>query len=135
MALVEKFGFIEIWHSAHTDEYYVFGVTKSGDPLVYPSRSMALEVATSSLFYRSSVLPAEFMTELHRQQQLNLAFHYAFELAESGNYSNYVNIEDALRTEYPKISDWLIFYRDDIDAMCQHAQERARQPWVDQSIA
>lgn len=48
MKLIEKREKIEIWHDAIADEYYVYGVTISGDPRVCPSLSMAREVAAGA---------------------------------------------------------------------------------------
>lgn len=45
MRLIDKHGRIEIWHDAEMDEFYVYGVTESGDPRVVPSLGMAREVA------------------------------------------------------------------------------------------
>lgn len=45
MKLIEKYGNIEIW--LVDVEYYVYGVTLSGDPRVCPSLGMAREVAAS----------------------------------------------------------------------------------------
>jgi len=45
MRLIEKRGNIEIWLA--DGEYYVYGVTLSGDPRVCPSLGMAREVAAS----------------------------------------------------------------------------------------
>lgn len=44
--LIEKHGKIEIW--LLDGEYYVYGVTISGDPRVCPSLGMAYEVAASA---------------------------------------------------------------------------------------
>lgn len=41
--LVERIGSVEIWQVA--DEWYVYGVTESGDPRVTPSLGMAREIA------------------------------------------------------------------------------------------
>lgn len=41
--LIEKHGRIEIWLMA--GEYYVYGITMSGDPRVCPSIGMARELA------------------------------------------------------------------------------------------
>lgn len=41
--LIEKRGEIEIWQV--DDEFYVYGVTVSGDPRVCPSLGMAREIA------------------------------------------------------------------------------------------
>lgn len=46
MKLIEKRGKIEIW--LVDGEYYVYGVTLSGDPRVCPSLGMAREVAASA---------------------------------------------------------------------------------------
>jgi hypothetical protein len=43
MELILKNGRIEIWRV--DDEFYVYGVTNSGDPIVCPSLGMAHEVA------------------------------------------------------------------------------------------
>jgi hypothetical protein len=43
MTIIEKRGKIEIW--LVRGEYYVYGVTMSGDPRVVPSIGMAREVA------------------------------------------------------------------------------------------
>ncbi|MEH2476219.1 hypothetical protein V1281_002611 [Nitrobacteraceae bacterium AZCC 2161] len=43
MRLVFKQGPIEIW--SVDGEFYVYGVTNSGDPRVCPSMGMAMEVA------------------------------------------------------------------------------------------
>ncbi len=47
MRLVHKNGPIEIWEvrEAYGFDYYVYGVTRSGDPRVCPSLGMAHEVA------------------------------------------------------------------------------------------
>lgn len=45
MTLIEKRGRIEFWHDAEMDEYYIYGVTRSGDPRVVPSLGMAREIA------------------------------------------------------------------------------------------
>ena len=45
MKLIEKYGNIEIW--LVDGEYYVYGVTLSGDPRVCPSLGLAREVAAS----------------------------------------------------------------------------------------
>ena len=45
MRLIERRGKIEIWHSARTDEYFVYGVTVGGDPRIVPSLGMAREIA------------------------------------------------------------------------------------------
>ena len=45
MKLVEKRGRIEIWHDTEADEFYVYGLTQSGDPRVVPSLGMAHEIA------------------------------------------------------------------------------------------
>jgi hypothetical protein len=46
MKLIHKQGNVEIWHDVSADEYYVYGVTQSGDPRVCPSIGMAREVAS-----------------------------------------------------------------------------------------
>ena len=43
MRLIEKRGQIEIWEV--DGEFYVYGITNSGDPRVCPSLGMAREVA------------------------------------------------------------------------------------------
>lgn len=43
MELIFKSGRVEIWRVE--DEYFVYGVTNSGDPIVCPSIGMAHEVA------------------------------------------------------------------------------------------
>lgn len=45
--LIEKRGSVEIWavQERHGTEYYVYGVTLSGDPRVVPSLGMAREAA------------------------------------------------------------------------------------------
>lgn len=45
MKLISKRGAVEIWHDTQTDEYYVYGVTRSGDPRVVPSIGMVNEIA------------------------------------------------------------------------------------------
>lgn len=47
MRLIEKRGKIEIWavEEKWGTDYYVYGVTKNGDPRVCPSLGMAREVA------------------------------------------------------------------------------------------
>lgn len=45
MRLIEKRGSIEIWIS-RDGEFYVYGVTVSGDPRVVPSLGMAREIAS-----------------------------------------------------------------------------------------
>lgn len=47
MRLVERHGKIEIWQAPQPwgMDYYVYGVTQSGDPRVCPSLGMAREVA------------------------------------------------------------------------------------------
>lgn len=45
MRLIEKRGRVEIWHDTREDEYYVYGVTMSGDPRICPSIGMAREIA------------------------------------------------------------------------------------------
>lgn len=47
MRLIEKRGIIEIWEVAEVygSDYYVYGVTVGGDPIVCPSLGMAREVA------------------------------------------------------------------------------------------
>jgi hypothetical protein len=44
--LIEKYGRIEIWLMA--GEYYVYGITNSGDPRVCPSIGMARELAAGA---------------------------------------------------------------------------------------
>jgi hypothetical protein len=48
MTLIEKHGNIEIWCDNAADEFYVYGVTRSGDPCVCPSIGMAREVAAGA---------------------------------------------------------------------------------------
>ncbi len=43
MRLIAKIGRVEIWEVY--GEYYVYGVTQSGDPRVCPSLGMAREIA------------------------------------------------------------------------------------------
>lgn len=45
--LIEKHGKIEIWRvtESYGDDFYVYGVTAGGDPIVCPSLGMAYEVA------------------------------------------------------------------------------------------
>jgi hypothetical protein len=43
MTLIMKHGRIEIWRVG--DEFFVYGVTQGGDPVVCPSIGMAHEVA------------------------------------------------------------------------------------------
>lgn len=47
MALIFKNGAIEIWSVSESwgTDYYVYGVTNSGDPIACPSIGMAHEVA------------------------------------------------------------------------------------------
>lgn len=47
MKLLRKVGLIEIWQvsEAYGDDFYVYGVTESGDPIVCPSFGMACEKA------------------------------------------------------------------------------------------
>lgn len=47
MRLIEKHGQIEIWEvmMPYGPDYYVYGVTLSGDPVVCPSLDMAREKA------------------------------------------------------------------------------------------
>jgi hypothetical protein len=47
MQLIFKLGQVEIWAVTETygTDYYVYGVTQSGDPRVCPSLGMAYEVA------------------------------------------------------------------------------------------
>lgn len=47
MKLIEKRGQIEIWEvtEAHGPDYYVYGVTVGGDPVICPSLGMAREIA------------------------------------------------------------------------------------------
>jgi len=47
MKLVKTIGKIKIYHDAHYDEYYVYGVTVSGDPKVCPSLNMAITIAAN----------------------------------------------------------------------------------------
>lgn len=47
MIMIEKHGKIEIWHDTDADEFYVYGVTFSGDPRICPSICMARAVAAS----------------------------------------------------------------------------------------
>jgi len=54
MRLIEKLGVVEIWHDPVVDEYYVYGVTRSGDPRICPSIGMAREVAASVSVKRDS---------------------------------------------------------------------------------
>lgn len=51
MALIYRNGGVEIWKVAEAwgFDYYVYGVTLSGDPRVCPSEGMAHELATSVL--------------------------------------------------------------------------------------
>jgi hypothetical protein len=44
MRLIEKRGRIEIWLSRY-GEFFVYGVTASGDPRICPSLGMAREIA------------------------------------------------------------------------------------------
>ncbi len=46
MHLIYKRGRIEIWQVGH--EFFVYGVTLSGDPRVCPSLGMAQEIAASA---------------------------------------------------------------------------------------
>jgi len=46
MELIERIGRIEIW--AVDGEFYVYGVTQSGDPRVCPSLGMAREIAAAA---------------------------------------------------------------------------------------
>lgn len=50
MKLIEKRGNVEIWevNEPWGAEYYVYGVTPSGDPRVCPSLGMAREVAAGA---------------------------------------------------------------------------------------
>lgn len=48
MRLIEKRGQVEIWHDAEMDEFYVYGLTRSGDPRVVPSLGMAREIAAGA---------------------------------------------------------------------------------------
>lgn len=43
MELIEKRGNIEIWRvtESYGDDFYVYGITASGDPIVCPSLDMA----------------------------------------------------------------------------------------------
>lgn len=47
MKLVFKKGAIEIWEvvESYGSDFYVYGVTRSGDPKVCPSLGMAMEFA------------------------------------------------------------------------------------------
>lgn len=47
MKLLRKVGRIEIWlvRESYGDEFYVYGVTMGGDPIVCPSWGMACEKA------------------------------------------------------------------------------------------
>ena len=47
MKLIRKIGKIEIWEvaEAYGSDFYVYGVTASGDPRVVPSLGMAFEIA------------------------------------------------------------------------------------------
>lgn len=47
MRLIEKRGDIEIWQidEAYGPDFYVYGITNNGDPVVCPSLSMAREKA------------------------------------------------------------------------------------------
>lgn len=47
MALISKNGSVEIWQVSESwgDDFYVYGITNSGDPVVCPSLGMAREVA------------------------------------------------------------------------------------------
>jgi hypothetical protein len=49
MKLIFKLGKVEIWavSESYGTDYYVYGVTASGDPRVCPSLNMAREVAAS----------------------------------------------------------------------------------------
>ncbi|MBC7102069.1 MAG: hypothetical protein H5U13_02410 [Parvibaculum sp.] len=51
MTLIYRNGGGEIWTAAEAwgFDYYVYGVTRSGDPKVCPSEGMAYEVAASAL--------------------------------------------------------------------------------------
>lgn len=47
MRLIFKKGQVEIWaiRESYGTDYYVYGVTQSGDPRIVPSLGMAYEVA------------------------------------------------------------------------------------------
>ena len=47
MKLIEKRGNIEIWEVTETwgSDFYIYGITNSGDPIVCPSLGMAQEKA------------------------------------------------------------------------------------------
>ena len=47
MKLISRHGKIEIWEvvEQHGSDFYVYGVTEGGDPIVCPSLDMASEVA------------------------------------------------------------------------------------------
>lgn len=47
MELIAQYGRIEIWRV--DGEFYVYGVTQSGDPRVCPSLGMAREIAAAAL--------------------------------------------------------------------------------------
>ena len=47
MKFIEKSNGCEIWHDTLYDEYYVYGLTCSGDPLTAPSLGYAREIAAA----------------------------------------------------------------------------------------
>ena len=51
MTLIFKAGNVEIWRviEAHGADFYVYGVTEGGDPVVCPSFGMAQETAARRL--------------------------------------------------------------------------------------
>ena len=51
MKRIYQEGSVEIWavEEEHGTDFYVYGITESGDPTVCPSLDMAREVAASAL--------------------------------------------------------------------------------------
>ena len=67
MKLIFKQGEVKIWAvtERHGTDYWVYGVTQSGDPRVCPSSGMAFEIAAAFTAPATSFLEANGATVRH----------------------------------------------------------------------